>query len=367
VGSCQLCGARGPLISDAVGVCLTCLRNRPEEALPLARERRQRLLKRRQRVPRTPGGLVCTGCSNRCRLGPGEEGFCSLVRNENGRLVRVVPPNIGVLEWYFDPIPTNCVCAHFAACTGVGYPRYAHTPGVEAGYYNLAVFFGGCNFHCLYCQNYHHQDLAFRRRPSFSIEEMLRIVEQEPRASCICYFGGDPTPQLSYALELSHRILESFPNRVFRICWETNGGMNRNDALACAELSWKSGGTMKFDLKCFDPVVGEVLCGTSTLPQRLNFEVVAQQYAELPSDHPPVVAASTLLVPGYVDDQEVAKLAELIASINPRIPYVLLAFYPTYVMTDLPTTPRRLAEACLRAARKAGLENVYLGNIHLLS
>jgi hypothetical protein len=36
-------------------------------------------------------------------------------------------------------------------------------------------------------------------------------------------------------------------------------------------------------------------------------------------------------------------------------------------MSDLPTTPQTLAEQCLAAAREEGLENVRLGNIHLLS
>ena len=80
----------------------------------------------------------------------------------------------------------------------------------------------------------------------------------------------------------------------------------------------------------------------------------------------PVLTASTLLVPGYVDEEEVEQIAKFIAEINPAIPYSLLAFYPCYVIDDLPTTSRKLAYKCYERAKKH-LENVRIGNVHLLS
>jgi len=62
----------------------------------------------------------------------------------------------------------------------------------------------------------------------------------------------------------------------------------------------------------------------------------------------------------------VAAIAAFIASLNPDIPYSLLAFYPQHLMTDLPLTKKRVAESCREAALAAGLKRVKLGNIHLL-
>ena len=76
--------------------------------------------------------------------------------------------------------------------------------------------------------------------------------------------------------------------------------------------------------------------------------------------------AGTLMVPGYIDAQEVVQIAEFIAALNPDIPYSLLAFHPQSHMSDLPPTSRRQAHACLKAARKAGLKRVRVGNEHLL-
>jgi pyruvate formate lyase activating enzyme len=81
---------------------------------------------------------------------------------------------------------------------------------------------------------------------------------------------------------------------------------------------------------------------------------------------PPFLIASTLLVPGYVDQDEVSKIANFISSLDKEIPYALLGFHPQFLMTDLPTTSRRHADQCKLAAERAGLCNVRIGNIHLL-
>jgi pyruvate formate lyase activating enzyme len=79
-----------------------------------------------------------------------------------------------------------------------------------------------------------------------------------------------------------------------------------------------------------------------------------------------LLTASTLLVPGYVDLEEIHGLARFTALLNPEIPYSLLALYPQFYLTDLPTTPRHLALAARQIALDAGLKNVRWGNELLL-
>jgi len=81
---------------------------------------------------------------------------------------------------------------------------------------------------------------------------------------------------------------------------------------------------------------------------------------------PPVLTATTLLVPHYVDAEEVERIAKFIADLNPEIPYSLLVFYPQFMMDDLPVTPRRQVEECYQAAKK-WLRRVNIGNLHLLT
>jgi len=131
-----------------------------------------------------------------------------------------------------------------------------------------------------------------------------------------------------------------------------------------AELSLSSGGCIKFDLKAWSEELHIALCGVSNKRTLENFQLLAGYIPKRPS--PPFLIASTLLVPGYVDEDEVSRIASFIASLSPEIPYSLLAFHPQFIMDDLPTTSRQHAQRCLGAARRQGLERVRVGNLHLL-
>ncbi|MEM2612916.1 MAG: radical SAM protein, partial [Nitrososphaerota archaeon] len=106
------------------------------------------------------------------------------------------------------------------------------------------------------------------------------------------------------------------------------------------------------------------LCGTSNKPSFENFRIIGEKYFRERSEVP-VLTASTLLIPGYIDSSEVEEIARFISDIDPNIPYTLLAFYPQYVMNDLPTTSRKQAYECYNIAKRY-LRNVKLGNVHLL-
>jgi len=131
-----------------------------------------------------------------------------------------------------------------------------------------------------------------------------------------------------------------------------------------ADLSLKSGGCIKFDLKAWDEGVHFALCGVSNRRTLQNFAWLAH-YTRTRPDPPPLVA-STLLVPGYVDEGEVYNIARFVASLNSDIPYSLLAFAPQFLMGDLPITSRRHAYGALDAAKAAGLRKAHIANVHLL-
>lgn len=180
------------------------------------------------------------------------------------------------------------------------------------------------------------------------------------RTFCVCYFGGDPASQMPHALAASKYLAA----RRVRVCWETNGTMHPKLLDAAVQYSLDTGGCVKFDLKAWNENLHIALTGVSNKRTLQNFERAARRFDERP--HPPLVIASTLLVPGYVDAEEVGALARWIAGINPRIPYALLAFAPNFYMSDLPCTSLRQAEEAEAAARDAGLVNVHVGNRHLL-
>jgi pyruvate formate lyase activating enzyme len=346
---CPDCG-RPRQVSAAIGACVDCLREGRAEALSRARATHQsarRDFDLPPGPPHTPGGLRCSVCANACEIGPGERGFCGLRTNVAGRLQALAgSARRGLLQWYRDPLPTNCVADW--VCPG------RHQPGKH----NLAVFYGACSFDCLFCQNWHFREMSPQGLQVLSAQALADAAD--PGTFCVCYFGGDPSPQMPHALASSRRLAE----RGVRICWETNGSMSPAYLRQALDLSLASGGCLKFDLKAWNEDLHLALTGVSNRQTLANFTLAAGRIAGCPD--PPPVVASTLLVPGYVDAGEVSALARFIASFDPDIPYALLAFAPQFQMHDLPCTSREHAEAALEAAQAAGLTRVRLGNRHLL-
>lgn len=364
---CRLCGRRLKQISESIGVCVDCLREKPEEALPYAMKTH-----RESRVkfglppepPRSKGGIRCGLCSADCVMGEGEAGYCGLRRNVGGRLEATVNSERALLHYYLDAHVTNCCAAWFCpAGTGAGYPRYAVRDGPEYGYYNLALFFYGCSFDCLFCQNWSHKRLGEGR--VVSADELVELTLRESRITCWCWFGGSPEPQLPFALNASRRILEEKPEkRIVRICFEWNGCGARELVRKAGELACVSGGNIKFDLKAYTPSVHLALTGRDNKRTFENFELIYREFYERRRGIP-VLNATTLLVPHYVDEYEVSRIAEFIASLDPEIPYSLLVFHPDYLMSDVTVTPRKQVEECYQAAKKH-LKNVNVGNVALL-
>lgn len=352
---CPVCREKRRL-SKAVGVCGRCLREDPKACKPFvdrARRRSRRIFGLPEEPPRDPEAPACPLCAHGCRVPKNGLGYCGLP--PGGREKARV-------SWYYDPLPTNCV-ADFVCPggTGAGYPRFALKPRPEYGYQNLAVFYEACSFDCLYCQNWHYRVDGPRREP-LGPEVLVGAVN--PRVACLCFFGGDPTPQLPHALAAAEEALRRHPGRILRICFETNGSMNPGLLERLVDLSLRTGGVIKFDLKAWNPGVHYALTGASNSRTLENFARVARLFEERPEV--PLLVASILLVPGYVDVEEVHPIAEFVASLNPRIPLSLLAFYPNCLMDDLPCTSWAHMERCLSAAKEAGLRTVHVGNRHLL-
>ena len=268
----------------------------------------------------------------------------------------------GYLHWYKDPLPTNCVADWICpAGTAAGYPRFSHTEGPELGFHNLAVFCLGCTFDCLFCQNWQCRNVGFDTKPT-PAKSLAEAVDDS--VSCICYFGGDPTPQIHHALAAARLARRKRREGILRICWETNGAMAPELLGAMINISLESGGCVKFDIKAWDENLHRALTGVSNRRTLSNIDVITKRLDE--RSDPPLFVASTLLVPDYIDEEEVGAIATFLAERSPGIPYALLAFAPQFAMSDLPTTSRAQAERCLQAARDAGLTRVRIGNLHLL-
>jgi pyruvate formate lyase activating enzyme len=341
MNKCAACGTKPAARSP--GLCPDCIRTAGRDVLLKSHLDSRRKLGLPGLPPRSSAAASCRLCANECRPEVEESGYCGLRTNRGGRLVSIAPPNIALAHIYLDPLPTNCCAAWF--CGG----------STERGY-NLAVFFYGCSFDCLFCQNSSHKRLAEAPRLT---EDKIVSAALVPEVRCVCFFGGSPEPQLPFAIRVSRRIIRESGNSK-RICWEWNGSGHPALVRKAAELASASGGTVKFDLKTSRSRLSLALCGVENRRTYENFSLLARLF---PRED--LLTATTLLVPYYVDAKEIGEIARFIARQDRNIPYSLLIFHPDYLMTDLPVTPRAQAEACFKEARRY-LSKVNMGNLQLL-
>ncbi len=337
--SCNICGKKSNEISSVLGVCLSCIRNKPKKAL-IKTNKAHKIIRKKYCLPSEPPkdkvGIQCSICINKCKIGKGKRGFCGLRENKNGKLVQ---PTDGYLYCYYDSLPTNCCASWFC-------PMHKETG------YSLAVFSFGCSFNCVFCQNYEHK--LIEKADHVETESLIKLAE---KAKCLCYFGGTPEPQFPFLLDATKKILE---NKPINICWELNGTGNPKFVKKAAKYSDLSNGTIKFDLKAYDKNLHMALTGKSNERTLQNFKMIAEKF-----QRKNLLTATTLLIPGYIDKEEIEKIARFISDLNPDIPYSLLAFHPAYEMNDLPTTSKKHATECYNTAKKY-LNNVNIGNKHLL-
>ena len=305
-------------------------------------------------IPAVPvnGNFVCSECGNHCQMNNGQEGFCSIRVVKDGKVVDKYSDH-AVVSWYFDPLPTNCVADWVCPVTterelGRGRQRLK----------NLAVFYGSCNSDCLFCQNASYRKMMASGSPLMTAQELADVADDY--TACVCYFGGDHAFNPHHSVKTSQLLNETRP---MRVCYETNGNISKKWIDKIADAVESTGGTFKFDLKAVTPSIYEALTGVSNSVALRNFKELAGSKRERESEF---LVASILLVPGYIDIQEVQELCSFIAECDSSIPTALLGFSPHHAMSDLPRTSRAHARGALKVATEEGLENVRIGNLGLL-
>ncbi|UCH04555.1 MAG: radical SAM protein [Candidatus Thorarchaeota archaeon] len=356
-GNAMLCpnhSDNARIVSRAIGRCSLCLES-DKSVLEAAVRKHESLRESEGLVPAIPaaGAIVCPDCGNHCRLYEGNIGYCNLRVAKEGKVEHRFGRK-AVVSWYFDPLPTNCVADWVCPVTKRD-PAFHYSRRLN----NLAVFYGSCNSDCLFCQNTSYREMMARGSPLMTAEELASVAND--RTACVCYFGGDPACNPEHSLETSRLLYQS---RRVKVCYETNGNISTKWLGPIADIVKESGGTLKFDLKAVTPQIYKGLTGVSNKAVLANFEKLAKIGRERESEF---LVVSILLVPGYIGISELRVLAQFIASQDPTIPTAMLGFSPHHAMSDLPRTSRAHAETAKTVAIEAGLTNVRIGNVGLLS
>lgn len=277
------------------------------------------------------GSVVeCTACPRRCKLKDGQFGFCGIRWNFYGRLWLTVYGKLIAIA--VDPIEKK--------------PLMHYNPGSMV----LSIATTGCNWMCMYCQNF---DISQRRRVEgweLNPEDIVKLAH-ELGAHGITYTYNEPTIFIEFArdtgiLAHKHGLFNTFV---------TNGYMTDESIdlaskfLDAATVDFKGNANPDF-LKKFSGVPNpeEVFHTISELKRKGVF-----------------IEITDLVVPKIGDDLNYArKLVKwIVENLGPETPVHFLRFHPDYKLTYLPWTPVETLEKHVKIAKEEGLHYVYIGNV----
>ncbi len=274
----------------------------------------------------------CFLCAQECRIRPGRTGVCGVRENRDGTLYTLVYGEVVALN--VDPIEKK--------------PLYHFLPGSQA----LSIATMGCNLRCRFCQNADISQVSRGKEPSLHGEPLTpeQLIEMADRFGCasVAYTYTEPTIFMEYILDIAPRVMEAGLANVFI----SNGfmtGPSRQVILPYLHAA-------NIDFKSFSDDYYRRLCGGRLQPVLDTISEFHRQGVEM--------EVTTLIIPEENDsDEELRQIAGFLASVSPDIPWHISRFFPTYQLTERPSTPVETLRRAADIGREAGLRYVYLGNV----
>jgi pyruvate formate lyase activating enzyme len=277
------------------------------------------------------GDIQCFACGHRCLIKPGRDGVCRVRFNENGRLLVPFGYVAGVA---CDPIEKK--------------PFYHVLPGSDA----LSFGMLGCDFHCGYCQNWVTSQMlrdaeSFGQAKLCQPQQLVDLALQH-RAPVIASTYNEPLITSEWAVA----VFKDAKPRGLRCVYISNG----NGTPEVLDYIRPYVDAYKVDLKTFDPKGYRALGGVLE-----NVTATIKMLKERGF----WVEIVTLVVPGFSDNpDDLKRMADFLASVDPLMPWHMTAFHPDYKMTQYrPTTTDDLLKV-VEYGKQAGLKYMYPGNLH---
>lgn len=113
---------------------------------------------------------------------------------------------------------------------------------------------------------------------------------------------------------------------------------------------------INIDLKSFSSEFYQKICKAKIDPVKENIKRFFETGIE--------TEITTLIIPGFNDSKdELTNIANFLVKISPDIPWHISAFYPSYKMIDIPSTPHQVLVKAYHIGKKAGLKYIYVGNV----
>jgi len=285
--------------------------------------------------------MECNKCHHFCQIAENQTGLCGVRQNIQGEIKLLSYGKAAAAN--IDPIEKK--------------PLFHFLPN------SLTFSFGtlGCNFFCANCQNF---EIAQMNGFKGKITEYKKLDWGEPllpekviehaignNCDSISCTYNEPTVWVEYALDAMK--LARINN--LKTVWVSNGHMS--DETLDEIIPYLD--AINVDIKSFDDNFYQKNCGARLQPVLDNCKrlVEANVWVEI----------TTLVIPSLSDDLKMLeKLAGFIKNeLGENMPWHLSAFSPeiSWKLQGLTRTPLNTLKDAYEIGKKAGLKNVYLGNV----
>jgi pyruvate formate lyase activating enzyme len=277
------------------------------------------------------GDVQCFACGHQCLVKPGRDGVCRVRFNDNGTLM--------VPHGYVGPL----------ACDPIEKKPFFHVlPGSDCLTFGML----GCDYHCGYCQNWVTSQML--RDPHAVAEaklvtpEMLVRAARQHRAPVIASSYNEPLITSEWAVD----VFKVAKQAGLRCAYISNG----NGTPRVLDFIRPHIDAYKVDLKTFSDRNYRQLGGV--------LEHVTNTIKGL-KERGLWVEIVTLVVPGFSDNEDdLKRMAEFLASVDPLMPWHMTAFHPDYKMSDgYRNTQAADLLKVVEIGKQAGLQYLYPGNL----
>jgi pyruvate formate lyase activating enzyme len=278
------------------------------------------------------GRIQCDVCPRDCKLREGQRGACFVRMRESNEMVLTTYRRSS--GFCIDPIEKK--------------PLNHFYPGSSV----LSFGTAGCNLTCKFCQN---SDIS-------KTQDMDKLMDQASpeaiaaaavRHGCrsVAFTYNDPVIFLEYAMD----VADACHARNIKTVAVSAGYMHdlaRRDFYAKIDAA-------NIDLKGFSDDFYFKLTSAHLQP-------VLDTLLYLKHETDVWLEITTLLIPGKNDsDEELTALSQWVSrELGRDVPLHFSAFHPAHRMLDTPPTPPDTLRRARKIARQAGLNHVYLGNVH---
>jgi pyruvate formate lyase activating enzyme len=274
--------------------------------------------------------IQCNLCNHNCKIIEGSTGICGVRQNKEGRLYSLIYGLCSSMA--SDPIEKKPLY-HFYPCSKV-----------------FSIGTVGCNFGCLFCQNYG----ISTAKPDFPYMHKITpdaVVNLAKDYGCLGIAFTYNEPSIWYEFTLDSAKLAK--NQGLYTVYVTNGYISEDPLRQISSVL----DAVNIDIKAFTESFYKKICKAKLQPVLDTCILIKELGIHLELTY--------LVIPGYNDSEKEIKAfcRWVFDKLDYNIPVHFSRFHPDYKMLNIRQTPMDTMINIFNLAKKIGLFYVYLGNI----